>query len=117
MELVAGRSRSKNGSRYSKPIAENTPLWAKRLQGLHRDLNSNAVPKHQLNRRRRVWGGVVTADRWYALSFGQPMTINLFDCDARGPSIYHDDYSGNLDQTEKPYSLHAEITKVSPQPF
>jgi hypothetical protein len=82
-------------------------------QGLHRDLSPSAVPKHQLNRRRRVWGGVVTADRWYALSFGQPMAINLFDCDARGPSVYQDDNSDDLDQQEKPYSLHAEITKVS----
>jgi hypothetical protein len=82
-------------------------------QGLHRDLSPNAVPEHQLKRRRRVWAGVVTADRWYALSFGQPMSIDLLDCDARGPSVYQDDYNGNLDQHERPYSLHAEITKVS----
>ncbi|RSH95816.1 hypothetical protein EHS25_000909 [Saitozyma podzolica] len=81
--------------------------------GLHRDITSNHVAQQQVNRRRRVWAACVIADRWYALSFGQPMTINLYDCDARGPSIFPDACADGLSETEKPFELHAEITKLS----
>lgn len=83
------------------------------LQGLHRDLAPSGTLPYELNRRRRVWAAVVISDRWYSTSFGQPQGINLFDCDAAGASIYHDTYTGILNNGDTPYALHAETHKVN----
>lgn len=82
-------------------------------QGLHRDVHSpNSVP-YAINRRRRIWAAVVTADRWSSISNGQPMSIHLSDCDAQAPSPYDDSCIELSHPPRKPYALHCEITKVS----
>lgn len=83
-----------------------------RCQGLHRDIAGDQVSLQQVDRRRRVWASCVIADRWYALSFGQPMTINLLDCDAHGPSVYADGCRDGQSDSEAPFTMHAEMTKV-----
>ncbi|RSH80757.1 hypothetical protein EHS25_007093 [Saitozyma podzolica] len=80
--------------------------------GLHRDIAGDEVSQQQIDRRRRVWASCVIADRWYALSFGQPMTINLLDCDAHGPSVYTDGCRDGQGDSEAPFTMHAEMTKV-----
>jgi hypothetical protein len=40
------------------------------------------------------------------------MTINLLDCDARGPSIYADGCRDGHGDPEAPFTMHAEMTKV-----
>nr|XP_019007942.1 uncharacterized protein I206_07110 [Kwoniella pini CBS 10737]OCF46723.1 hypothetical protein I206_07110 [Kwoniella pini CBS 10737] len=81
--------------------------------GLHREIAQDTIPMQQINRRRRVWAACIISDRWYAISFGRPMAINLFDCDAAGPSIYADDIGHGVRAKEAPYQVHAEMAKVS----
>ncbi|WWC65481.1 uncharacterized protein I303_108099 [Kwoniella dejecticola CBS 10117] len=81
--------------------------------GLHREIAQNTIPIQQINRRRRIWAACIISDRWYAISFGRPMAINLFDCDAAGPSIYADDVGPGLKSKEAPFQVHAEIAKLS----
>lgn len=88
-------------------------------QGLHRDLCSRDSHSSTINRRRRIWGAVLIADRWSSASNGQPMCIHLSDCDAKGPSAHDDAYHGIDDAIlgvgpppRRPYALHCQITKV-----
>nr|XP_019007474.1 uncharacterized protein I206_07732 [Kwoniella pini CBS 10737]OCF46255.1 hypothetical protein I206_07732 [Kwoniella pini CBS 10737] len=58
--------------------------------GIHRRVSNNIIPCGQVHRRRRVWGSCIIADRWLALQYGQPLTIDLDDCDAQLPFWWPD---------------------------
>jgi hypothetical protein len=59
--------------------------------GLHRKLGSERKEQTSADHtelRRRVWGGCLIADRWIAAIYGQPMSIDLADCDTMLPSVF-----------------------------
>lgn len=57
------------------------PMQAQDL-GLHR---AESV-RHDVERRRRLWGACLITDRWVSLTFGHPYMIDVTDCDVRLPS-------------------------------
>ncbi|WWD00931.1 hypothetical protein V866_007869 [Kwoniella sp. B9012] len=77
--------------------------------GLHRSVSNNMIPCGQVHRRRRVWGSCVVADRWLALQYGQPLTIDLDYCDAPLP-FWWPDHVPDLDDVTAIPVLH----KVAP---
>ncbi|WRT68165.1 uncharacterized protein IL334_005140 [Kwoniella shivajii] len=81
--------------------------------GLHREITSQSIPSQQLNRRRRVWAACVIADRWYAISFGRPMAINLLDSDTLEPSMYGDNARKDGTSRDTPFQVHTELAKLS----
>ncbi|ORY35063.1 hypothetical protein BCR39DRAFT_563621 [Naematelia encephala] len=79
---------------------------------LHRNISTAAIPFAQLNRRHRVWGACVIADRWLALQRGEALTVDLDDCDAPLPFPYPDHCSLGTDR-EPCFRFHQEVTKLS----
>jgi hypothetical protein len=83
--------------------------------GLHRKISQLDIPDQHLSKRARIWAACIVQDRWYAMSYGQPCLIHLEDCDAPGPSPYHDNEAESRQKlgNARPYEVHVEHTKLS----
>ncbi|RSH89121.1 hypothetical protein EHS25_002787 [Saitozyma podzolica] len=62
--------------------------------GLHR-LNAPQFSHEGHVDKARAWIGTIVADRWFSAAFGQPLTIDLWDCEnplahASGPEMMDD---------------------------
>ncbi|KAL7423535.1 hypothetical protein Q5752_001115 [Cryptotrichosporon argae] len=88
--------------------------------GLHRNVAPSHIPYFQLNRRLRVWGACVCADRWQALKLGRGFAIDLADGDAPLPRKYADgirEGEGETTVRSEPvfpcFGFLAEFTRLS----
>ncbi|WVQ73706.1 hypothetical protein IAR50_003286 [Cryptococcus sp. DSM 104548] len=83
---------------------------------LHRGVSRQAIPIAQINRRARIWGACIIADRWMTLRLGQMPSIDLSYADAPFPSHLPDHI---LDGTNYPpdtipcFRFHQEMTKLA----
>ncbi|ODO09208.1 hypothetical protein I350_02808 [Cryptococcus amylolentus CBS 6273] len=83
---------------------------------LHRSVSRQAIPIAQINRRARIWGACIIADRWMTLRLGQMPSIDLSYADAPFPSHLPDHI---LDGTNYPldtipcFRFHQEMTKLA----
>ncbi|KAK4058473.1 hypothetical protein OIO90_000634 [Microbotryomycetes sp. JL221] len=84
--------------------------------GLHRKLGSETKTGTEADHtelRRRVWGGCVIADRWCAAIYGQPMMIDLADCDTMLPSV-HDIRPGQpVNADQRPFLFNGALLSLS----
>ncbi|KAM0788470.1 hypothetical protein ACM66B_001603 [Microbotryomycetes sp. NB124-2] len=84
--------------------------------GLHRKLGSETklgTEADHTELRRRVWGGCVIADRWTAAIYGQPMMIDLGDCDTMLPSV-HDIRPGQpVNAEQRPFLFNGALLSLS----
>ncbi|KAK4053439.1 hypothetical protein OIV83_001605 [Microbotryomycetes sp. JL201] len=84
--------------------------------GLHRKLGSETKSGTEADHtelRRRVWGGCVIADRWTAAIYGQPMMIDLADCDTMLPSV-HDIRPGQpVKADQRPFLFNGALLSLS----
>nr|XP_018260629.1 uncharacterized protein I303_07555 [Kwoniella dejecticola CBS 10117]OBR82787.1 hypothetical protein I303_07555 [Kwoniella dejecticola CBS 10117] len=81
---------------------------------LHRNISLDLVPLAQRNRRARVWGACICADRWISLRLGQACMIDLDMCDTPGPQAYPDhvkDFSSG--RWSPSFRFLGELTQMS----
>ncbi|GAA6000454.1 hypothetical protein JCM10207_008018 [Rhodosporidiobolus poonsookiae] len=110
MEMEKGAAASKTWNCLGLAIRMAQDL------GLHRKLGSERKEQSEADHtelRRRVWGGCLIADRWIAAVFGQPMSIDLADCDTMLPSVF--DIRPNLDfnAESRPYLFNSALISLS----
>ncbi|BGP30501.1 hypothetical protein JCM10296v2_002256 [Rhodotorula toruloides] len=110
MELEKGTAASKTWNILGLAVRMAQDL------GLHRKLGSERKEQSEADHtelRRRVWGGCLIADRWISAIYGQPMMIDLADCDTMLPSVF--DIRPNLDFDEKrrPYLFNSALISLS----
>ncbi|KAM0754753.1 hypothetical protein T439DRAFT_120969 [Meredithblackwellia eburnea MCA 4105] len=84
--------------------------------GLHRKLGSERREQSEADHielRRRVWGGCLIADRWISAIYGQPMMIDLRDCDCQLPSVFDIRPNLEFDAERKPYLFNSALISLS----
>lgn len=107
--------------------------------GLHRKLGSESKLNTEADHtelRRRVWGGCVIADRWCAAmvslaltrspggrslieawirctQYGQPMMIDLADCDTELPSVHDIRPALPFDAEHRPFMFNGAVLSLS----
>jgi hypothetical protein len=102
--------------------------------GLHRKLGSERKEQSEADHtelRRRVWGGCLIADRWISAivshpltvhwmgtdecwsQYGQPMMIDLADCDCLLPSVFDIRPNLEFDSENRPYAFNSALISLS----
>ncbi|GAA5993885.1 hypothetical protein JCM5350_001583 [Sporobolomyces pararoseus] len=84
--------------------------------GLHRRLGTERKEQSEADHaelRRRVWGGCLIADRWMAAIYGQPMMIDLADCDALLPSVFDIRPNRDFNADHRPYLFNSALISLS----
>ncbi|GAA6062132.1 hypothetical protein JCM10212_003167 [Sporobolomyces blumeae] len=84
--------------------------------GLHRRLGTERKEQSEADHaelRRRVWGGCLIADRWMSAIYGQPMMIDLADCDALLPSVFDIRPNRNFNADHRPYLFNSALISLS----
>ncbi|GAA6005579.1 hypothetical protein JCM11491_003690 [Sporobolomyces phaffii] len=84
--------------------------------GLHRRLGTERKEQSEADHaelRRRVWGGCLIADRWMAAIYGQPMMIDLADCDALLPSVFDIRPNRDFNSDHRPYLFNSALISLS----
>ncbi|GAA5887279.1 hypothetical protein JCM6882_002472 [Rhodosporidiobolus microsporus] len=84
--------------------------------GLHRKLGTERKEQSEADHtelRRRVWGGCLIADRWIAAIYGQPMMIDLADCDTMLPSVFDIRPNSQFDAENRPYLFNSALISLS----
>ncbi|GAA6034873.1 hypothetical protein JCM8097_009343 [Rhodosporidiobolus ruineniae] len=84
--------------------------------GLHRKLGSERKDQSEGDHtelRRRVWGGCLIADRWMSAIYGQPMMIDLADCDTMLPSVFDIRPNSDFDAERRPYLFNSALISLS----
>ncbi|CEQ41923.1 SPOSA6832_03680 [Sporobolomyces salmonicolor] len=84
--------------------------------GLHRRLGTERKEQSEADHtelRRRVWGGCLIADRWMAAIYGQPMMIDLADCDAMLPSVFDIRPNRDFNSDHRPYLFNSALISLS----
>ncbi|GAA5835100.1 hypothetical protein JCM9279_007200 [Rhodotorula babjevae] len=110
MELEKGTAASKTWNVLGLAIRMAQDL------GLHRKLGSERKEQSEADHtelRRRVWGGCLIADRWIAAIYGQPMMIDLADCDTMLPSVFDIRPNLEFDSERRPYLFNSALISLS----
>lgn len=133
MELEKGTAASKTWNILGLAIRMAQDL------GLHRKLGSEKKEQSEADHtelRRRVWGGCLIADRWIAAivsrcvispdcmrdadvappfpgQYGQPMMIDLADCDTMLPSVFDIRPNLQFDAERRPYLFNSALISLS----
>ncbi|GAA5862577.1 hypothetical protein JCM3774_001066 [Rhodotorula dairenensis] len=110
MELEKGTAASKTWNILGLAIRMAQDL------GLHRKLGSEKKEQSEADHtelRRRVWGGCLIADRWIAAIYGQPMMIDLADCDTMLPSVFDIRPNLQFDTERRPYLFNSALISLS----
>ncbi len=113
MELEKGTAASKTWNLLGVAIRMAQDL------GLHRKMGSEGSAQSQSDHtelRRRVWGGCVIADRWAAAVYGQPMMIDLADCDCQLPSAFDIKRPGlelDTEENRRPFLFNSALVDLS----
>ncbi|GJN87202.1 hypothetical protein Rhopal_000147-T1 [Rhodotorula paludigena] len=110
MELEKGTAASKTWNILGLAIRMAQDL------GLHRKLGSERKEQSEGDHtelRRRVWGGCLIADRWIAAIYGQPMMIDLADCDTMLPSVFDIRPNLEFDAQRRPYLFNSALISLS----
>ncbi|BGP54251.1 hypothetical protein JCM8202v2_001828 [Rhodotorula sphaerocarpa] len=110
MELEKGTAASKTWNILGLAIRMAQDL------GLHRKLGSEKKEQSEADHtelRRRVWGGCLIADRWIAAIYGQPMMIDLADCDTMLPSVFDIRPNLQFDSERRPYLFNSALISLS----
>jgi len=113
MELEKGTAASKTWNLLGVAIRMAQDL------GLHRKMGSEGSAQSQSDHtelRRRVWGGCVIADRWAAAVYGQPMMIDLADCDCQLPSAFDVKRPGlelDTEENRRPFLFNSALVDLS----
>ncbi|GAA5829418.1 hypothetical protein JCM3766R1_001091 [Sporobolomyces carnicolor] len=84
--------------------------------GLHRRLGTERKEQSEADHaelRRRVWGGCLIADRWMAAIYGQPMMIDLADCDTLLPSVFDIRPNRDFNSDHRPYLFNSALISLS----
>lgn len=86
--------------------------------GLHREYRAVQDAPHadQSELRRRVWAGLVIADRWLSAMYGLPMGIDLADCDRLFPSnieLQFGQAEADVDPRDQPYLAFNKLLELS----
>ncbi|GAA5976454.1 hypothetical protein JCM10908_005505 [Rhodotorula pacifica] len=110
MELEKGTAASKTWNILGLAVRMAQDL------GLHRKLGSEKKEQSEADHtelRRRVWGGCLIADRWIAAIYGQPMMIDLADCDTMLPSVFDIRPNLQFDSERRPYLFNSALISLS----
>ncbi|KAI5480442.1 nitrogen assimilation transcription factor [Pseudohyphozyma bogoriensis] len=110
LELEKGNPGSKSWNAVGLAIRMAQDL------GLHRKLGSEVKEQSESDHtelRRRVWGGCLIADRWIAAIYGQPMMIDLADCDCLLPSVFDIRPNLQFDAERRPYLFNGALLALS----
>ncbi|BGP14339.1 hypothetical protein JCM10213v2_002286 [Rhodosporidiobolus nylandii] len=110
MEFEKGTAASKTWNNLGLAIRMAQDL------GLHRKIGTERKEQSEADHtelRRRVWGGCLIADRWIAAVFGQPMMIDLADCDTMLPSVFDVRPGREVDSENRPYLFNSALISLS----
>ncbi|ORY74320.1 fungal-specific transcription factor domain-domain-containing protein [Leucosporidium creatinivorum] len=110
LELEKGTAASKTWNLLGVAIRMAQDL------GLHRKLGSESKINTEADHtelRRRVWGGCVIADRWCAAMYGQPMMIDLADCDTMLPSVHDIRPALPFNAEQRPFIFNGAVLSLS----
>ncbi|GAA6051669.1 hypothetical protein JCM3770_001221 [Rhodotorula araucariae] len=110
MELEKGTAASKTWNILGLAVRMAQDL------GLHRKLGSERKEQSEADHtelRRRVWGGCLIADRWISAIYGQPMMIDLADCDTMLPSVFDIRPNLEFDSERRPYLFNSALISLS----
>ncbi|KAK4700690.1 hypothetical protein P7C70_g5556, partial [Phenoliferia sp. Uapishka_3] len=110
MELEKGTAASKTWNILGLAIRMAQDL------GLHRKLGTEIKQQSEADHtelRRRVWGGCLIADRWISAIYGQPMMIDLADCDCLLPSVFDIRPNAEFDAERRPYLFNSALISLS----
>ncbi|GAA5839856.1 hypothetical protein JCM11251_001233 [Rhodosporidiobolus azoricus] len=109
LESQSAASKTWNALRLAISMAQDL--------GLHRKLGTERKEQSEADHtelRRRVWGGCLIADRWMAAVYGQPMMIDLADCDTMLPSVFDiRPNSQGFDAENRPYLFNSALISLS----